>query len=381
MHLLHSEKRFKRMDDADKADVVKRIQDKVKGYFGNLEETNSIFEQNLRNDQDITDDTEEAVHNGPGVMPTPEPSPAAAAPESTPIQTAATEPTSPAPTSPAGTATADQTGSQDVNVGQNAAVAEEEPAKDVETEDEGNADTYTEDNDELDINTVDEGEINISTEESPAVDISTVETPTTEIQTDETNAVVEFNTEEEHEAHVEDLGTSNTAAVTTEDTVPTEYCDTHIKVTICNDTGKIARTGCTNTSTKILIKKSAINIPADIENPEDEKEYTTWDQDYSITQEELDSPCTKHSGTSTYKATSSVINSGTSGSTSTRPSGTGSTTTPATLPSGSTGTSGTTSGNGTTSNGTTSNGSTSNGTTGTGTTGSTSSGGTTTNRR
>ena len=226
MHLLHSEKRFKRMDDADKADVVKRIQDKVKGYFGNLEETNSIFEQNLRNDQDITDDTEEAVHNGPGVMPTPEPSPAAAAPESTPIQTAATAPTSPAPTSPAGTATADQTGSQDVNVGQNAAVAEEEPAKDVETEDEGNADTYTEDNGELDINTVDEGEINISTEESPAVDISTVETPTTEIQTDETNAVVEFNTEEEHEAHVEDLGISNTAAVTTEDTVPTESNNT-----------------------------------------------------------------------------------------------------------------------------------------------------------
>ena len=181
-------------------------------------------------------------------------------------------------------------------------------------------------------------------------------------------------------------GSQLTKEYFSKDTVPTEYCDTHIKVTICNDTGKIARTGCTNTSTKILIKKSAINIPADIENPEDEKEYTTWDQDYSITQEELDSPCTKHSGTSTYKATSSVINSGTSGSTSTRPSGTGSTTTPATLPSGSTGTSGTTSGNGTTSNGTTSNGTTSNGTTsngttGTGTTGSTSSGGTTTRTR
>ena len=217
MHLLHSEKRFKRMDDADKADVIKRIQDKVKGYFGNLEETNSIFEQNLRNDQDITDDTEDAVYNGPGVMPTPEPSTAAAAPESTTTQTTTTE-----PTSSADTTTADQTGSQDVNVGQNAAVAEKEPAKDIETEDEGNADTYTEDNGELDINTVDEGETNISTEESPAVDISTVETPTAEIQTDETNAVVELNTEEEHEAYVEDLGTSNTAAVTTEDTVPTE---------------------------------------------------------------------------------------------------------------------------------------------------------------
>ena len=173
-------------------------------------------------------------------------------------------------------------------------------------------------------------------------------------------------------------GSQLTKEYFSKDTVPTEYCDTHIKVTICNDTGKIARTGCTNTSTKILIKKSAINIPADIENPEDEKEYTTWDQDYSITQEELDSPCTKHSGTSTYKATSSVINSGTSGSTSTRPSGTGSTTTPATLPSGSTGT---TSGNGTTSNGTTSNGTTGTGTTGSSTTGTTSSSGTTTNRR
>lgn len=99
------------------------------------------------------------------------------------------------------------------------------------------------------------------------------------------------------------------------DQIPTETCDIHVKVTICNDTGKVAKTGCTNTTTKILIKKSAINVPPEILEDEDAEaeivEYTTWDQAYSITQDELNSPCTKHSGASTYKAGSS---SGTTGS-------------------------------------------------------------------
>ena len=97
------------------------------------------------------------------------------------------------------------------------------------------------------------------------------------------------------------------------DQIPTETCDIHIKVTICNDTGKIARSGCTNTTTKIMIKKSAINAPTDAEG---QTEYTTWDQAYSITQDELNSPCDKHSGTSTYSgSTGSSKNNSTAGTT------------------------------------------------------------------
>ena len=39
------------------------------------------------------------------------------------------------------------------------------------------------------------------------------------------------------------------------DNQPTEQCDTHVKVTICNDSGDVANTGCTNVTTKILTKK------------------------------------------------------------------------------------------------------------------------------
>lgn len=38
------------------------------------------------------------------------------------------------------------------------------------------------------------------------------------------------------------------------DNVPTEECDTHVKVTICNDSGDVASAGCTNTSTRVYIK-------------------------------------------------------------------------------------------------------------------------------
>jgi penicillin-binding protein 1A len=114
------------------------------------------------------------------------------------------------------------------------------------------------------------------------------------------------------------------------DQVPAEddYCDIHIRVTICNETGQIARSGCTNTTTKIMIKKSAVNIPTDIEE-EEIVDYTTWDQEYSITQDELNNACSKHSGASTYN--SSTASAGTSGTTSatTKAGGTTSSTTKA----------------------------------------------------
>ena len=101
------------------------------------------------------------------------------------------------------------------------------------------------------------------------------------------------------------------------DNNPTDTCDVHIKVTICDDTGKIASANCPHKTTKIMIKKAAI-----VKNPsnEDETTYTTWDQEYAITEEQLSKVCTAHGGSSSG-STSSGNSSGTTQST-TAPSST-----------------------------------------------------------
>ena len=101
------------------------------------------------------------------------------------------------------------------------------------------------------------------------------------------------------------------------DNNPTDTCDVHIKVTICDDTGEIASANCPHKTTKIMIKKAAI-----VKNPsnEDETTYTTWDQEYAITEEQLSKVCTAHGGSSSG-STSSGNSSGTTQST-TAPSST-----------------------------------------------------------
>jgi len=101
------------------------------------------------------------------------------------------------------------------------------------------------------------------------------------------------------------------------DNNPTDTCDVHIKVTICDDTGEIASANCPHKTTKIMIKKAAI-----VKNPsnEDETTYTTWDQEYAITEEQLSKVCTAHGGSSSG-STSSGNSSGTTHST-TAPSST-----------------------------------------------------------
>ena len=46
------------------------------------------------------------------------------------------------------------------------------------------------------------------------------------------------------------------------DNVPTESCDTHAAITICNDSGKVASAACTNLSTRVYIKKSSSGMGA-----------------------------------------------------------------------------------------------------------------------
>lgn len=77
-----------------------------------------------------------------------------------------------------------------------------------------------------------------------------------------------------------------------EDNQPTETCDTHVKVSICNATGQVASAGCTDVSTHIYVKKAAPNTLGDNEN-----NYTTWDADYAITDEQLSKICTIHAKT------------------------------------------------------------------------------------
>lgn len=87
-------------------------------------------------------------------------------------------------------------------------------------------------------------------------------------------------------------GSQLTTEYFSKDNNPTEQCDVHIKVTICDDTGEIASANCPHKTTKIMIKKAEI-----VSNPsgEDETTYTTWDQEYSITEEQLSKVCSVHS--------------------------------------------------------------------------------------
>lgn len=79
------------------------------------------------------------------------------------------------------------------------------------------------------------------------------------------------------------------------DNLPTEECDTHVKVTICNDSGDIASVGCTNISTRIYIKKSSSNSLSG----SDDGAYSTFDAEYAITDEKLSKLCALHSGSTT----------------------------------------------------------------------------------
>lgn len=76
-----------------------------------------------------------------------------------------------------------------------------------------------------------------------------------------------------------------------EDTVPTEYCTTHTKVTFCNDSGNIATSGCPNTTTRIMVKKAAATSQI---GGDSDSELKTWDADYTITDEQLSKLCTLH---------------------------------------------------------------------------------------
>ena len=94
------------------------------------------------------------------------------------------------------------------------------------------------------------------------------------------------------------------------DNQPTETCDTHVKVNICNDSGDIANTGCTNVTTKILTKK-----PASDSLGNNDSGYTTRDAEYSITEDKLTKLCSLHTTkTVTPKPSTSNNTSGTNSS-------------------------------------------------------------------
>ena len=113
------------------------------------------------------------------------------------------------------------------------------------------------------------------------------------------------------------------------DNQPTESCDTHVKVNICNVSGDIANTGCTSVSTRILTKK-----PSSDSIGSNDSGYTTRDAEYSITEDKLTKLCTLHQRASTSSTNSS------SGSTSTNNSNKNNSTTPTTSTSGTTHSSG-----------------------------------------
>jgi penicillin-binding protein 1A len=81
------------------------------------------------------------------------------------------------------------------------------------------------------------------------------------------------------------------------DNQPTETCDTHVKVTVCNDSGSIASVGCTNTSTRVYIKKSSTNLASSASSESEDNSYSAADSSYAITDEMLTKLCALHSNT------------------------------------------------------------------------------------
>lgn len=97
-----------------------------------------------------------------------------------------------------------------------------------------------------------------------------------------------------------------------EDNQPTETCDVHKKITVCNDSGQIASASCPSTTTKIVIKKAA----SDILNSSDTTKYPVLDEQYAVTDDYLNKICTIHNKvTTTTTTTPSTTNSSTKSST------------------------------------------------------------------
>lgn len=94
------------------------------------------------------------------------------------------------------------------------------------------------------------------------------------------------------------------------DAVPTESCNTHVKVNICNVSGLVASSGCSSITTKIYIKKPASNTIGS-----NESGYTTKDAEYVITDETLSKICTMHKAGSSSSSGSSSTTKPTNSST------------------------------------------------------------------
>lgn len=76
------------------------------------------------------------------------------------------------------------------------------------------------------------------------------------------------------------------------DNQPTEYCDTHVKVNICNVSGQVASSKCTDVTAKIFIKKAE---PLYATSPDGSVVYKAEDEPYAIHEAELSTLCTVHS--------------------------------------------------------------------------------------
>lgn len=112
------------------------------------------------------------------------------------------------------------------------------------------------------------------------------------------------------------------------DNMPTETCDTHIQVKICDETGEVASSNCLNYTTKTFIKKAEL---LEAFGSDGKTQLVPKDQGYAITDPELSELCSVHSNSSgssddtdedTEKETPSSGNSSNNESTKSPPSGT-----------------------------------------------------------
>lgn len=75
------------------------------------------------------------------------------------------------------------------------------------------------------------------------------------------------------------------------DNMPTEKCDTHIQVKICNESGEVASTNCLDYTTQIFVKKSEL---LEAFGPDGETQLVPTDIEYAMTDSQLSAICSLH---------------------------------------------------------------------------------------
>ena len=103
---------------------------------------------------------------------------------------------------------------------------------------------------------------------------------------------------------LDERGSTHITEYFSTDNVPKDTCDVHVRVTLCNESGLVAASGCPSTTSRILTVKDSATTTL---GGDGAVNYTTADAQYSISRDQLTKICNLHSNSAapTQKATDS----------------------------------------------------------------------------